>query len=157
LLAYKEEKMVYPDKNEGIGGFGIDEQDLLQSATNLHARTLREASLKQGKTATYFVPPSKLDGLGPYELSIPSMDTEWTDGESGQLYGKFKVVKIVGGEEQACVAEDYSVINLPGNSLFKQLEFYVNNSNVVDQSVSAYPYKCITETLLSKYPYINYS
>ena len=149
--------MVYPDKNEGIGGFGIDEQDLLQSATNLHARTLREASLKQGKTATYFVPPSKLDGLGPYELPIPSMDTEWTDGESGQLYGKFKVVKIVGGEEKDCTAEDYSVINLPGNSLFKQLEFYVNNSNVVDQSVSAYPYKCITETLLSKYPYINYS
>jgi hypothetical protein len=157
LLAYKEEKMVYPDKNEGIGGFGIDEHDLLQSATNLHARTLREASLKQGKTATYFIPPSKLDGLGPYELPIPSMDTEWTDGESGQLYGKFKVVKIVGGEEKDCSAEDYSVINLPGNSLFKQLEFYVNNSNVVDQSVSAYPYKCITETLLSKYPYINYS
>ena len=149
--------MVYPDKSEGIGGFGVDEQDLLQSATDLHARTLRDSSLKQGKTATYFVPQSKLDGLGPYELPIPSMDTEWTDGESGQLYGKFKVVKIVGGEEKDCSAEDYSVINLPGNSLFKQLEFYVNNSNVVDQSVSAYPYKCITETLLSKYPYINYS
>ena len=149
--------MVYPEKSEGVGGLGFDQHDLLQSATNLHAKSLREASLKHGKTVTYFVPPSKLDGMGPYELGIPSMDTEWTDGESGQLYGKFKVVKIVSGEEKECVAEDYSVINLPGNSLFKQLEFYVNNSNVVDQSVSAYPYKCITETLLSKYPYINYS
>ena len=45
--------------------------------------------------------------------------------------------------------DDYSVINLPGNSMFKQLEFYVGNSNVIDQSVSAYPYKAITETILS--------
>ena len=142
--------MVYPDKSEGIGGFGLDEHDLLQSATNLHAKSIREASLKHGKTVTYFVPQSKLGGLGPYELFIPSMDTEWTDGESGQLFGKFKVVKVAdSGVKSDCTTEDYSVVNLPGNSLFKQLELYVGNSNVIDQSVAAYPYKCMTETLLS--------
>ena len=142
--------MVYPDKSEGLGGFGFDEHELLQSATNLHAKSMKEASLKYGKTVTYFVPPSKLDGMGPYELSIPSMDTEWTDGESGQLFGKFKVVKLKNGAEAECEStDDYSVINLAGNSIFKQLELYVGNGNVVDQSVSAYPYKCITETLLS--------
>jgi hypothetical protein len=150
LLAYKEEKMVYPEKSEGVGGFGFDQHDLLQSATNLHAKSLREASLKHGKTVTYFVPPSKLDGMGPYELGIPSMDTEWTDGESGQLFGKFKIVKVGASKVEAdCTNEDYSVINLPGNSIFKQLELYVGNGNVIDQSVSAYPFKCVTETLLS--------
>ena len=142
--------MIYPDKSEGLGGFGFDEHELIQSATNLHAKSMKEASLKHGKTLNYFVPPSKLDGMGPYELSIPSMDAEWTDGESGQLFGKFKVVKLKNGVEADCEpTDDYSVINLPGNSIFKQLEFYVGNGNVVDQSVSAYPYKCITETLLS--------
>ena len=111
---------------------------------------MKEASLKQGKTVTYFVPPSKLDGMGPYELTIPSMDTEWTNGQSGQMFfWKFKIVKVSGsGVESDCTTEDYSVINLLGNSIFKQLELYVGNVNVIDQSVSAYPYKCITETLL---------
>ena len=144
--------MVYPDKSVGIAGFGLDEQDLFQSATDLHARPIRETSLKSGKTVTYSVPQSKLDGLGPYEISISSMDIEWLDGESGQLFGKFKVVKIVGGREVNCNGtDDYSVANLPGNSMFKQLELYVGNGggNVIDQSVSAYPFKCMTETLLS--------
>ena len=84
------------------------------------------------------------------------MDTEWTDGESGQMFGKFQVVKTgAGGNETPCTTEDYSVNNLPGNSIFKQLELYVGNTNVIDQSVSAYPYKCITETLLSMSKTIN--
>ena len=144
--------MVYPDKSVGIAGFGIDEQDLFQSATDLHARPIKETSLKSGKTVSYFVPQSKLDGSGPCEISIPSMDIEWLDGESGQLFGKFKIVKINGGREVDCDAnDDYSVVNLPANSMFKQLELYVGNGggNVIDQSVSAYPFKCMTETLLS--------
>ena len=142
--------MVYPDQSAGIGGFGLDEGDMLQSVTSLHAKPLREPFLKNGKTVTYFVPPSELEGLGPYQLNIPSMDTEWLDGKSGQLFGKFKVVRIVSGQEKDCDSgDDYSVKNLPGNSIFKQLELYVGNVNVIDQSVSAYPYKCITEILLS--------
>ena len=56
------------------------------------------------------------------------MDIEWLDGESGQLFRKFKVVKMSGGKEVDCDAnDDYSVVNLPGNSMFKQLELYVGN------------------------------
>ena len=68
--------MVYSDKSVGIVGFGVDEQDLFQTATNLHQKPLREVSLRSGKTVGYYVPQSKLDGLGPYEIMIPSMDTE---------------------------------------------------------------------------------
>ena len=45
--------MVYPEKSEGVGGLGFDEMDLLQSATDLHAKTLKENILKSGKTSTY--------------------------------------------------------------------------------------------------------
>ena len=145
--------MVYPDQNVGIAGFGIDEQDLFQASTDLHARPIRETSLKSGKTVKYSVPRSKLDGSGPYEISIPSMGMEWLEGDSGQLYGVFQVVKVNNsGVESLCTAEDdYSVCNLPGNSIFKQMEFMVGNSNVIDQSISAYPYKAIIETILSMF------
>ena len=43
-----------------------------------------------------------------------------------------------------------SVVNLAPNAIFKQLEMYVGNTNVIDASVSTYHYKCMTETLLSK-------
>jgi len=143
--------MVFPDQNLGIAGFSIDEQDLFQVATDLHARPIRETSLKEGKTVKYSVPTSQLDGSGPYELSIPSMDMQWLDPESGQLFGVFKVVKIneLGAEVPCVEADDYSVCNLPGNSMFKQLELMVGNSNVIDQSISAYPYKALIETVLS--------
>ena len=145
--------MVFPDQNAGIAGFSIDEQDLFQTATDLHSKPIRETSLKGGKTVKYSVPRSKLDGLGPYELSIPSMQMEWLDGESGQLYGVFKIVKVdSSGVESNCDEnDDYSVVNLPGNSIFKQMEFMVGNSNVIDQSISAYPYKAVIETILSMF------
>lgn len=107
--------MVFPDQNLGIAGFSIDEQDLFQVATDLHARPIRETSLKEGKTVKYSVPKSKLDGFGPYELDIPSMDLQWLDPESGQLYGVFQIVKVdENGVEQRCNGDDdYSVCNFP--------------------------------------------
>ena len=148
--------MVFPDQNVGIAGFSIDEQDLFQTATDLHAKPIRETSLKGGKTVKYSVPRSKLDGSGPYEISIPSMDMEWLDGESGQLYGVFQIVKVnEHGVESMCdVNDDYSVVNLPGNSIFKQMELMVGNSNVIDQSICAYPYKAVIETILSMFTQI---
>ena len=144
--------MVFPDQNVGIAGFSVDEQDLFQVATDLHSRPIRETSLKEGITVKYSVPKSKLDGSGPYELPIPSMDMQWLDPESGQLYGVFQIVKVdqqTGVESRCGENDDYSVCNLPGNSLFKQLELLVGNSNVIDQSISAYHYKALIETVLS--------
>ena len=143
--------MVFPDQNLGIAGFSIDEQDLFQVATDLHARPIRETSLKEGKTVKYSIPKSKLDGFGPYELDIPSMDLQWLDPGSAQLYGVFQIVKVDqhGAESRCGPNDDYSVCNLPGNSLFKQLELMVGNSNVIDQSISAYHYKALIETVLS--------
>ena len=69
--------MVYPEDNTGIAGLSFDESDLLQSFTSLYSKILRETSLKYGKTATFYIPPNKLNCRGQYELAIPSMDTEW--------------------------------------------------------------------------------
>ena len=63
--------MVYPEKSEGVGGLGFDEMDLLQSATDLHAKTLKENTLKYGKTSTYFIPLVNLKVLGPTNFPYP--------------------------------------------------------------------------------------
>ena len=57
-----------------------------------------------------------------------------------KLSGCFSVVKIDtnGKEIPALDADDFSVINLTGNSLFKQVECYVNNVQVMDQSTGTY-------------------
>ena len=134
--------MGWPEANEGVGGLAFDEHDLMQSNTDLHAKTLLETSLRYGKTASYIVPPGDLEGFGPYEVKIPSMGSEWTDLNSGMMYGKFQVKKLAAGTEaNATGGDDYSVVNLPANSMFKQIELYVGNTNVVDQSTSTYHYK----------------
>ena len=143
--------MPYPDKNEGIAGLAIDEQDLSHDCTDVYAKPIVENSLQAGKTATYHISPGQLEGRGPYQVEIPSMDDEWTDLTSHQCFGKYQVVKVDGGgtESNCGGSDDYSVVNLSGNALFKQLELYVGNGNVIDQGSSLYHYKALTETLLS--------
>ena len=143
--------MPYPQSNEGVGGLAADEHDLLQKATDVHAKSIVETSLEKGRTVTYIVPPSQLEGEGPYEATFESMDGDWTEGSSALMYGKFKVVKVDGtGAESACSgSDDYSIVNLPGNAMFKQMELYVGNTNVIDQGTSLYHYKSIIETILS--------
>ena len=70
------------------------------------------------------------------------MGDEWTDLTSGILYGEFQVKKITGGTEaNAGGSDDFSVVNLPANACWKNIELYVGNTNVVDQSTSNYHYK----------------
>ena len=134
--------MGWPESNEGIGGKAFDEHDLLQPQTSTHEKTLIETSLKNGQTTKYFVQQSSLEGYGPYEVRIPSMGDQWTDLTSGMMYGEFQIKKVAGGSEvDATNGDDYSVINLPANSLFKNIELYVGNTNVCDQSTSNYHYK----------------
>ena len=103
--------------NVGIGGLAFEEMELEQKPTDLHASLLMETSLRYGKTATYTVPSSELES-NVIEINFPSMDTEWTDGHSGRMFGKFKVMKQASMKEVICTTEDYSTVNLTGNLVF---------------------------------------
>ena len=106
--------------NVGIGGLAFEEMELEQKPTDLHANLLMKTSLRYGKIATYIVPSSKLD-LNIVEINFPSMDAEWTDGQSGQMFGKFKVMKQAAMNEVDCTTEDYSTVNLTGILIFRAL------------------------------------
>ena len=48
-----------------------------------------------------------------------------------------KVVKVAGGQETDCAGgDDFSLCNLPANSIFRQVELLVNGVNVVDTSTT---------------------
>ena len=65
---------------------------------------------------------------------------------------ELKVVKIVSGSETDCTeGDDFSLINLPANSIFRQVELLVNGTSVADTYTSNYHYKAYLETQLRYY------
>ena len=67
-----------------------------------------------------------------------------------RIMGEIQIVKMEAGvEKDAISADDYSTVNLIGNSLFRQMEVYLNDCQLMDLSSSLYGYKSIIETILS--------
>ena len=131
---------IWPDANEGLGAKSIDENQILgeDGFTNPSV----DVSTKGGKNALFKVPDAIMDSGGPYEINIPSAGAQYCLLPTARLFGKMKVVKIVGGQEQDCVGgDDFSLCNLPANSIFRQLELLINGTNVIDTSTSNYHYK----------------
>ena len=109
-----------------------------------------DVSTKGGQTVLFKVPDATMDSGGPYEINLPSAGTKYWLLPTGRMYGKMKVVKIDGGQEKDCDgSDDFSLCNLPANSIFRQVELLVNGTNVVDTSTSNYHYKSYLETQLS--------
>ena len=140
---------IWPDANEGLGPRSIDENQLMGIHTDGFARPKIDLSTKGGKFVKYDLPDAIMDSGGPYEIPIPSTGTDYLDLTTGRLYGELKVVKIVGGAEGACQdTDDFSLINMPANSIFRQAELIVNGTGVADTATSNYHYKAYLETQL---------
>ena len=74
------------------------------------------------------------------EYLVPSYDLEYCSLPKTVLTGTIQIVKDNG---DPCTAnEDVSLVNLWPNSLFKQVEVYVNGVQVQDQSTATYGNFC---------------
>ena len=139
---------IWPDANLGLGAKSIDENQIL--GEDGFSNPYVDVSTKGGKNALFKVPDAIMDSGGPYEINIPSAGAQYCLLPTARLFGKMKVVKIVGGQEQDCAGgDDFSLCNLPTNSIFRQVELLINGTNVVDTSTSNYHYKSYLETTLS--------
>ena len=139
---------IWPDANLGLGAKSIDENQIL--GDDGFSNPDIDVSTKGGKTVLLKVPDATMDSGGPYEINLPSAGTQYWLLPTGRLYGKMKVVKVAGGQETDCAGgDDFSLCNLPANSIFRQVELLVNGVNVVDTSTSNYHYKSYLETELS--------
>ena len=135
--------MAYPQANPGIGGLALDEEDLYSEELDLFSKPTADNDIRLGEPIIYRIPDNQLDSTGPYDIEIPPTGTAFKYLQSARLFGKVKVKKIASGVLVNCTSEDFSMVNLPANSLFKQVELYVNNTNVVDIGTSLYHYKVI--------------
>ena len=140
---------IWPDANEGLGPKSIDENQLMGVHTDGFKKPEIDLTTKGGTYMKYDLPDAIMDSGGPYEINITSSGVDYPDLTTGRLYGELKVVKIAGGAEANCTgADDFSLINLPANSIFRQAELIVNGTGVADTSTSNYHFKAYLETQL---------
>jgi hypothetical protein len=103
--------------------------------------------IKKGNTVAFRPIEGTLSEKGPWEIMISSNDTEYMILPLTRLKGKFSVVKNDGGK--IADADKVSTINYLSNTLFNNVEAYVNNAQVEDISTTTYHYKAFLQKLLS--------
>lgn len=74
------------------------------------------------------------------EYLVPSYDLEYCSLPKTVLTGTIQILKDNG--DPCTATEDVSLVNLWPNSLFKQVEVYVNGVQVQDQSTATYGNFC---------------
>ena len=142
--------MAFSNKTEGIASFQTDQTEMSETCLDIYSPPIVENELLEGKDLQIY-PNQSITDEGPYEFIIQSSGEEYLHMPSTRLHMCFSIQKL--GEDgvlaSAGNSEDYSVVNLTGNSLFKQIEVTVCNTPVVDQSTTTYSYKALLDTLLS--------
>ena len=131
--------MSYTNQKIGIGSLQLDESEMMASCLDIFSSPLIENHLVRGKDIIV-CPINAIDDDGPFEIHIKSSDRAYIFMPFTRMHGCFSVVKVneEGREISTVEADDYSVVNLTGNSLFKQMECYVNNVQVMDQATGTY-------------------
>lgn len=135
--------MASSNQKQGIGSFQTDENEETATCLDLFKPAIIENDLVRGKDV--IVNPVNFTDFGPYEFNIKSSSNDYIYMPLTKLHGCIQVLKLnAQGEEVACVGvDDYSLINLFSNSLFKQCEIYLNGVQCQDQSVACYGYKAV--------------
>lgn len=130
----------------GIGTFVNDEFELATDSLDLFSLPSVDQSQISGRTQTYYL-HGHISDAGPYEIILPNDSNEYTQLDSIRLSGEVEVVKADG----AAIAEAdvVSVVNNFPQTLFRQIEVYLNNTVVNDLSTPTYPYKAFLENHLS--------
>lgn len=82
----------------------------------------------------------------PIEISIPGQGNEYMDLRRSRLYMKCKIVKADGTALQT--DEKTGIINLPLQTLWSQIDVYMNNK-LVSLNTSHYPWKAYFKQILS--------
>lgn len=95
-------------------------------------------------------PISSFDGeTAPLEFAVPGGGNEYIDLRRSRLYLKAKITKADG--TALTPTEKTGIVNLPLQSLFSQIDVYMNGK-CVSQNANNYPWKAYLKVLLSNGP-----
>ena len=112
---------------------------------DLFTPVMKEDTMHDGKEIEIF-PTGVVTDTGPYEFLIPSDGNEFTAMPLTRLHGEIEIVKADG--TVVTDTELNAPVNLLPQSLFRQIELYVNGKQVADLSTATYPYKAFLQTHL---------
>jgi len=130
----------------GLGTLVTEEHELGTSALDLFSDPPMEGAQLAAKEQTVYL-TTPLNNHGPYEFIVPNDSTDFIQLDQTELYGQVSVTKADG---TALDVEQYtSVVNNFPQSLFKQVELYLNGTCVTDLSTPMYAYKAYLENHLS--------
>ena len=142
--------MTQAGMKQGIASFQTDQTEMSSPCIDIFTPPIVETNLISGHDIE-ISPITAVNNDGPYEFQIRSSNDEYLYMPQTRLKTVFKIKKVGsnGAETTPTNADDYSVINLLGNTLYKQLEVYCNEVLVTDLYTPTYGYKAYMETLLS--------
>ena len=132
----------------GVGTFITENHELASSGLALFDQPIIDSSLLQGKFITIY-PSSVLQDNGPFDFIIPSDGQDFTDLPFTRLEGCIEILNLAGATLTETDINAY--VNLLPQSLFKQIEVSVNNTQIADLSTPTYAFKSYIETVLT-YP-----
>jgi hypothetical protein len=134
-----------PD-SKGIGTFVNDQLELATDSIDLFSIPHAEISMIHGKNVIYY-PTAPLSDDGPFEFIMPNDSNEYTDLPATTIYGEVEVLKADGTAIAA--GDKISCVNLFPQSLWKQIEVYLNGFCINDLTTPTYAFKSFLETHLT--------
>ena len=140
-------------EKSGVGGLSVAQNDMTDRGLELHAPLEMEVGLMEGSDVVY-QSVSPIDEQSTVIEFVVPRDNECSFIlNQSRLSGYFIVTTDSGetGEGLAATAADYlSIANHYAACLFKQIEVYLNGTQVCDLSMGdSYPYKMYIQSLLS--------
>ena len=130
----------------GVGTFVTEDHELASSGLALFDLPIVDTSLVSGKFVTIY-PRTVLSSAGPHEFTIPSDGQDFTDLPYTRLEGCLEILKADGTKLTDTEVNAY--VNLLPHSLFKQIELYINNTQISDISAPTAAWKAAIETILT--------
>lgn len=132
----------------GIGTYVNEAHELATDALDVFSIPPVESALLYGKQLTIY-PSTVLTSDGPVEFLLPGDSTELTALNMTRLEGELEVTKADGSALGD--ADKASIVNLFPQSLWKQIECSIKDTQIIDLSTPTYHYKSFIETHLT-YP-----
>ena len=138
------EKMEY-DLHSGLGSRVVTENDIVSTSTEIFTLPEKEVALIDGRTSLYR--PLHINDTGPYEFIIPGKSTQYLQMSSIRMYVKAKLTLTNGAEFDD--TKKIALCNLPGSSLFSQIEVELNQKLIPLLTNTNAATKAYLETLCS--------
>lgn len=129
----------------GVGGNQMSETDEVSACTDLFQPRVREVGMVSGQTLILKNTQTSADSLATF--SIKPTGNQYVQMNRSRLWITFRVQRANGDDLED--ADDVSIVNLIGSSLFSSIKFKWNDTELSEIGNEYVPYKAFFETLLS--------